>query len=467
MTRRRAVALTASALVLSACTLVVDPEVGAGLGTACAVDDQCQGASCIEGICAVACGDSNGCPGGTQCAELLSGNGGSCQLPLRAGFVYAGDPNQFDFVRAFEQGRVATEAVPALAYLSTTVGEPTPLASDAADEARSLAALGNGIVVSTAESHAQAIADVADELGDTLVLAYQSDVSGGNLVSFDARIYQAHFLAGFAAAQVSTGRIGFVAGTISPRSIASVNAFALGAQRKNPAIVVEVRFLGEPHDTQPKVDGKSRERRFVEELVTGGSDVIAHNLDNNIPLFTVRDLLIGDGAGGDPEPNIRAIGQNVADACEQFETIEDGTAEQQAVVDDRCIAGTFYQWDALFTRVFDDVHRDVDVPPVLFEPMLPSNTGSVVGFSVGDAVGVGDGMDLDELRGLVAGDVGFVFGGPIESTRDCAGSPCVEVAEGQTLDDAGIDAMCWLVQGIVGPDDLPLMVPAEGDCAVE
>ncbi len=458
------------AVLLPACTLLVDPEVGAGLGTACAFDDQCQGSTCIEGICAVACGDSNGCPGGTECAQLLSGNGGSCQLTLRAGFVYGGDPAQFDFIRAFDDGRVETEAVPALGYLETSVSDPAPLASDAADAARALAALGNRVVVSTMPSHAQAFADIAAEVDDTLMLAFQSPTSGGNLVSYDARMYQAYYLAGIAAVRMSTSkRLGFVAGAVTPRVIASVNAFALGAQSELPTAIVEARFLGEPHDTQPKVDGKSRERRFVEELVTSGSDVIAHNLDNNIPLFTVRDLLVGDGPSGEPEPDIFAVAANIADGCAEFESLPDGaSAEEQSAVNGRCIAAAFYHWAPLFTRVFDDFHRDKEIPPTIYEPILASNSESVVGFSVDPAVGAATVMKVDDKRAKLAANVESVFTGPIESTSvDCDPLPCVAVAEGATLDDAAINSMCWLARGIVGADNLPLVLPAEGDCVVE
>lgn len=455
-TRARVLAM----LLLPACTLIIDPEVGAGLGTPCAYDEQCQGAICIEGICAVRCGDSNGCPGGTECAD------NACQLPLFAGFVYASDVDQFDFVRAFDDSRMETEDVAELAYVHTTAVSPYPLASDAADEARKLIALGHQIVVGTTRSHAEAFAAVAGEHTETTVLAFQSPLNQGNLISFDARMYQAYYLAGVVAGRTTiTNRVGFVASTSSPPTIASVNAFALGVQQAAPTALVEIRFLGEPHDTKPKVSGKSRERVFVEEMVqTNSCDVIAHNVDNNIPTFTVRDLRLED-----PALEIWAIGQNVADACVAFSMLPASATEaDKAAVAGRCRATTFYQWAPMFARVFDDVHRDREIQSPILEKIGPSNSGSVVGFSTDPSiVGQATASLIDDLRADLAGDegVGRIFTGPIESTGGCTTSPCIEA--GVTLDDAGLASMCWLVLGVVGADSAPLLVPAEGDCLVE
>jgi hypothetical protein len=68
----------------TACTSIVDWNVGAGIGAPCSSDEQCQGSSCIDDICASPCEPDGTCPGGTVCAERL------CQVPSSVAFFLPG-----------------------------------------------------------------------------------------------------------------------------------------------------------------------------------------------------------------------------------------------------------------------------------------------------------------------------------------------------------------------------------------
>ncbi len=436
--------------LLPACTVVVDPEVGAGIGTPCTLDEECQGSTCEDGLCAVRCADTSGCPGGTLCSD------GSCQLPLLTAYVYAYDVEQFDFVRAFDLARLQADEI---GYVTSSTAGPLPLASGAADAARALIAEGAQVLVATTPSHAQALATVAGENPEVPVLGYRAPSSSGPLISFDARMYQAFYLAGIVAGRTTqSNRLCFVASEVEPHVVASVNAFALGAQRElGAAVTLEVRWLGEPHDTQPKVNGKSRERVFVEEMVAAGCDVVTHSTDNNIPLFAARDLLLED----DP-PELWVIGANTADACEVFMDVE---ARDQDALTGRCRAGTYFNWAPLLTRVFDDVHRSREIAGPILEGLQLSESDSVVGFRAAPGLGQSTLTTLDAVRAELASDagVGRVFAGPLESTGQCASSPCV--AAGATLDDQGLASMCFLVTGIVDEAGAPALVPESGGCA--
>ncbi len=432
--------------LLGACTVIVNPDPGQGLGTSCLSSEDCQGAECIDGICALRCGDSAGCPFGTVCAS------GACQVPLEVAFVYPFDLAQDDAGRALDQGREQAEED--LGYLASTADAPYMLSSEAVEHATELAASGTSVIVSASSLHADAFADFAAQTPDVLVLSYQGTRASSNLIPFDARTYQAYYLAGMAAARYTTSkRIGFVGSVMTPPKVADVNAFVLGAQRASAQpVTVELRWLREPHDTQPKVNGKSRERIFTEEMVAGGADVIAHDVDNGIPLFAVADL---DAAGG----SVFAIGANLPDACE-------------ALPNGRCIGATYFRWGPALETILDDYHRDqLDEGARLFG-ITASDTDSPVGFVVGAGISGATSLanDLDEARQKLATEtgVGSIFDGPIASSGgQCEAAlgttPCVP--EGSRVSDEQLATMCWLVDGIVDEEGMPATIPADEPCA--
>lgn len=437
-------AAAALLLFVAACGLIVDTDVGAGLGTRCFDDDQCQGSRCIDSVCAIACGDASGCPGGTHCAS------GSCQLPLATVFLYPFDPAQDDTAQSFEDARtVIDEELP---YVESEDDVGYELASDAVARATELDASGVDALIATSELYASAFTGWAPEHPSTLVLVHQGNTTAANLVPFGARTYQAYFLAGVAAGRFSgTGRVCMIGSVASPYVLASINAFALGVQREivEPPPVLELRWLGESHDTQPKVNGETRERRYTREMVEAGCDVVAHTLDNNIVLRTAAEL-IDDGA------DLYAVGANVEDTCD-------------ALPSGRCLGATFFHWAPLLAPVLDDFHRQRLEPGLRLGRMLVDENDSVVDFAVGAGLsgGVGLASDLDDLRAAIAGEdgVGPVFAGPIESASceaQTGNVPCV--ADGARLDDAGLATMCWLVDGVVDEAGAPAVIPANAPC---
>lgn len=433
-------------LAAASCTLLVDPQAGAGIGATCTTSDQCQGASCIDGLCSLHCGDSNQCPGGTVCAS------GSCQLPAKA-LLLLSSSTELDLTgEAFDRG--LTEAEGELGYLEGNTLEDAGVASEAFPAAA--AALGSGhqeTLIVGSSSLASGVGDFAASHPELTVLAYQAPASEAapNVVSFDTRTYQAYYLAGYAAARFATpSRMGFVGGRVSPSTVASINAFLLGAQRVDPNVVLEVRLLNEPHDTSPKVNGESRERRETRALIAGGATVVATNVDNNIPLFTVRDVNDEQGAA------VFAVGANLRDACEPLS------------MTGRCVGSTYFQFGPLLASMIGTLHRQSLLSPRILEPIRLSDDDTAFGFNVGPSVGNQLTGEVDAIRADLAGDLGVgpAFAGPITSTGQCevalGTSPCVPA--GDTLDDESLAAMCWFVDGVIDGAGAPLQVPSLGEC---
>lgn len=429
------------------CTLVVDPQAGAGIGAVCDASSECQAAECLDGLCTVRCFESAGCPGGTLCANEV------CQLPLAALVVVPYDTVQDEVGQAVDRG--VTEAAEQLGYVEQELisGLELPSATYEQVEQR-LSQKSFDLVIVGSPALAPGALEAAKTNPGTTFVALQLDAAsaGDNLVSFDARSYQAYFLAGVAAGRLTnSGRLGFIGSTPTPPFIASVNAFALGAQAgRGTPIVLELRWMMGPHDMGVKVDGKSKERRDTEALVAAGADVIAHNVDNNIPVFTVRDL-------NESGASVLAVAGHKPEAC--------------AIVAAGDCAGTIVtNWTPLFSRFIDLVHRGEPPTGSLLESIRTSNAESVVRFDLGSGLAGGSSLaaELEGLRAELATDagVGRVFDGPIQSTGQCEAASgtatCVEA--GSRLSDEGLASMCWLVTGIVDEAGAPAMVPESAGC---
>ncbi len=437
-------AVVALAVVGVACQGLVDTDLGAGIGAPCLGDDDCQGSICSDRICTRTCGDDAGCPGGTICADEI------CELPMRVGYVYPFPIAQDELAQSFDLGRLGAETEHR--YVTSVAVDDKPLAPDATDAALGLVAEGASVIAALSPAQAPAFAALADANPDVAVVGYASPVVSERLTSLEPRMYQAYYLAGVAAARKTlTNRFGMIASVASPEIVSRVNAFALGARRSLGAtpFIVEVRWIGDWHDTGALVMGEKKERRDTRDLIINGADVVAHTLDNNIPLYSLPELALEGHVA-------TAVAANLAAACDA-----EGVANL-------CVGSAYFNWAPMLGTAFHAIQRD-EGGGRLRMGLGTNEAQSAVGFRVGAGATAGLAQELDNIRAeLVQGDaVGAVFKGPIESD-DCAAqtgnSPCV--ATGATLDEAALARMCWFIDGVIverdptGTMDLPGTVPA-------
>lgn len=446
-----AAALGASgALLSSGCALLLDGEPGAGIGAPCEDDGDCQGGVCVNEVCAAGCTTSSDCPAPSECTRS-----GLCQLPLRVGFVHLGDPDADEWTRAHEIGR--EEAEDALPYLQTEAAPGKLLAADAASAMDDFIDRGFQVVVATSSSLQDIAAVKAAEHPELKFLTCGAPASTDNNVSYYGRMYQATYLAGYAAARRSSSkRLGMIGSLVTPAVVRHINAFATGARRAAPDAVVEVRWIGFWHDVAPPdAQGRTRERAFTEALLATGCDVVAHQADNGAPVATVAEL-----------GSAKAIGNNVPEAC----------AGDPAA----CLGTTYWRWGPLYTRLLDGLHRSRWPAGQLVIPGIEvSPSGSVVNFDLNVPVGTTDlAIEVSDLLAELAGDSGasLPFQGPLCSTgqRDADGDGEPDcLGAGEAASEAEVLEMCWFAEGIVekeDPDDpasadRPALVPPQGDCA--
>lgn len=436
-------ALAVAALLAGACQSLVEVDLGAGIGATCSVDDECQGSSCLDGICSRRCGDNAGCPGGTECSV------GICELPLNVGYVYPFPLADDDLAKSFDLGRIGVEAE--LGNVSSTAIENKPLAQDATDAALDLIAQGHTVIVASSSTQAAAFAALTQQAPDANIITFDSFVANEDVTSLQPRIYQAYYLAGFAAARTSTTkRLGMIGSVITPSIVARINAFALGARRalegQPMQATIEVKWVGEWHDTTAPVNGERKEFRFTRELIQNGADVIAHTLDSNIPLYALPKLAEEMVFG-------KVVAANLPAACEG-----DLAAS--------CVGSAYFNWTPMFRASFHAIQRE-EGGGFLRMGLATTEAASAVGFRVGDGAVAGVESELEPIRAKLAGEsgVGSVFAGPITSAI-CSGqtnqTPCV--AQGDTLDEDGLARMCWFIDGVGLVErpqgiDMPAVVP--------
>lgn len=435
------------AILLLGCQAFVDSNIKHGLGAPCIFDTDCQGSSCVDKICTKACESSDDCPSGTECTSLHL-----CQIELRAGFLYTGDPAKEQWSNEHERGRQATQT--ALPYLRSEAVPNLLLQGDAANAIDNFVSRNASVLFINSPALLPTVSDKAKQYPTIQFLSCGAGTGDPNSHGYFGRLYQAWYLAGFTAGKrTSAKRLGMVATYVTPDVVRDVNAFTLGALAADPMIHVEVRFIGFYHDlAKPNPAGKSRERVLTDLLRLSGCDVIANHADNGI----VVDSLEGTG--------VASIATNVADGCPK------GSKS--------CLGSVYFNWAPLYTRILDELHASTFDGQGLYDSIQIGPDSSTVNFAVNTdvvpssiAVAVGN-MTADFANGAPT----LAFKGPfcaatVQRDVDMDMKPdCVPMD--QSLSDDDLNKMCWFVQGVIEKAD-PLNpnsadqaadVPNEGDC---
>jgi simple sugar transport system substrate-binding protein len=327
--------------------------------------------------------------------------------PLKIGFVYVSPIGQAGWTYQHEQGRLQLEKVLA-GRVQTRYVESVPEGADAERVMRDLAAQGHRLIFATSFGYLEPALRVAADMPGVRFEHAGGYKTAPNLATYNARFYEARWLAGFLAGRSSaSGVAGYVAGFPVPEVIQGVNAFTLGMRAANPQATVRVLWLNTWFDPP-------REREAALSLINAGADVLTHHSGSLAVPQTAEEKGVkliayqSDVSRFAPQAQLAAI---TADWGGFY------TRVAQAVLDGR------WQTQAVWGGMKDGMLRfgalHASVPPAVRD-------------------------ELEQRRGaLVAGEAGPFDGRLI----DQAGR--VRQAQGR-LDDAAIAGMDWFVQGVVG-----------------
>ncbi len=471
--RLSAFGLLAGGLFVASCSVVSNSSIeGSGLGTTCKVSDDCHAGFCDRGLCVASCSADAECPAPTRCFA------GKCERPLKVTAIYVG-------VVADGEGWTVThhdglnEAVSKTPYVTwndpsrpekrfdfkeAIVGPPTDTVIDDAVKA------GADVIIANSDSHGDNLVAKAKQYPNVKFLGAASFVEGPNLGSFTARSEQGWYIAGVVGAKkTKTKRLGIVGSFINPESIRHINAYTLGARSIDPAIKVQVSWLGfwydyrnTPSETYTPEGGSPvmlyREELLAQRLVDDGCDVVAHLADNQRAVRYI-DKLAREGKATD----VWSLTNDNRYAYRDLAT-------QQPL--QTSLGGAYWNWTTIYSKLFDEIHRGTWKPSALYiEPMTDDPVTSPVGFElspIADSIGIDSASIRSISAQLVQRGHQAVFQGPYATTgqrdKDLDGvyDGDTSVGPGELLTEAEWTHMCWYVDGVIerrGGVDRPAKVP--------
>jgi len=197
---------------------------------------------------------------------------GSAQVktPLKVAFVYVSPIGDAGWTYQHNQGRLAMEK--ALGdQVKTTVVEAVAEGPDSERVMRDLASQGNTLIFATSFGYLEPALRVAADHPHVKFEHAGGYKTAANLNTYNARYYEARYLAGLLAGKSSkSGVAGYVAGFPVPEVIQGINAFALGMREANPKAQVKVLWLNTWFDP-------AREREAALTLINQGADVLTNH----------------------------------------------------------------------------------------------------------------------------------------------------------------------------------------------
>ena len=190
--------------------------------------------------------------------------------PVQAGFVYVSPVGQAGWSYQHDQGRQAMAK--ALGdQVTTRFVEGVPEGADSERVMRDLAAQGCGLVFATSFGYLEPALRVAAEFPTVKFEHAGGYKTAANLNTYNARYYEARWLAGWLAGKQSkTGVAGYVAGFPVPEVVQGINAFTLGMRAANPRAEVKLIWLNAWFDP-------TREREAALTLIGQGADVLTNH----------------------------------------------------------------------------------------------------------------------------------------------------------------------------------------------
>ncbi len=235
----------------------------------------------------VACGQAPEQAPGQQPAVPVA------EEPTKVAFLYVGPVGDAGWSWAHDQARKDLEEQ--FPWVETTFMESVPEGAGAERVLTQFAEKGYDIVFATSFGYMDPVIKVAERYPDVTFMHCSGYKRAGNVGTYFGRMYQAKYLAGLIAGEVSeTGKVGFVAPHPIPEVIRHVNAFALGVRAANPEATVHVVWTNCGFDP-------GKEKEAAVSLLDAGADVVATGADSAAPMQAAQDrggLAIGYDSDG-------------------------------------------------------------------------------------------------------------------------------------------------------------------------
>ena len=331
--------------------------------------------------------------------------------PLEVGFVYVSPVGEAGWSYQHDLGRREMER--ALGdKVKTTVVEAVAEGADSERVMRDLARQGHRLIFATSFGYLEPALRVAAEFPQVKFEHAGGYKTAPNLGTYNARYYEARYLAGWLAGKTSrSGIAGYVAGFPVPEVVQGVNAFAIGMREANPKAQVRVLWLNTWFDP-------AREREAAQALINQGADVLTnHSGSPAVPQAAQAAF---------KDKGVRVIAYQ---------------SDMRAFAPDAQLAAVTHHWGGHYTRVARAVLEGRWKP----EPVWAGMKDGLVQLSALDAA------LPKELRAQLEAKRQAIVSGKLQPFAgrllDNAGH---ERQAGGVMGDAAIASMNWLAAGVVG-----------------
>jgi simple sugar transport system substrate-binding protein len=330
--------------------------------------------------------------------------------PLKVGFVYVAPLTPAGWVHQHELGRQAVDA--ALGQqVQTTFVENVAEGPDAERVIRDLARQGNKLIFTPSFGYMEPTLKVAQEFPDVKFESITGYKTAPNVAAANARYYEGRYLAGIAAGRMTKSNLaGYVAGFPIPEVLQGINAFTLGMRSVNPKAEVKVVWLNAWFDP-------TRERDAAMTLFNQNVDVVAFHTGSDAVMVAAQ------------ERGKFAVAYH---------------SDMRRVAPDAQIVAVTHQWGGYYTvrtqAVLNGTWTSGSVWGGVRDGMIRvGDFGSKVPKAVQAEV-------LKAQKAIAAGKLHPFYAA--QAVLDNEGKEVI--AKGQTLNDAQILGMHWLVAGVQG-----------------
>jgi basic membrane protein A len=336
----------------------------------------------------------------------------AAKAPLVVGFVYVTPVGEAGWTYQHELGRREVERALG-ARVRTIAVESVAEGADAERVMRDLVAQqGATLVFATSFGYLEPALRVAAEFPQARFEHAGGYKAAPNLATYDARYYEARWLAGWLAGRTSkSGVAGYVAGFPVPEVVQGINAFALGMRAANPRASVRVVWLNTWFDP-------AKERDAAQALIDQGADVLTHH--------SASPAVAQAAQANFRSRRVRVVAY---------------PSDMRAFAPDAQLAAIVHRWGGFYTRVAERVIDGSWRP----DPVWGGIASGMVDIDAVDASLAQDvRAGLQTRRAAIVAGTLAPFAAPL---IDNAGS--TRLARG-ALADADIKSMDWFVAGVVG-----------------
>ena len=325
---------------------------------------------------------------------------------IKVGFIFLGPIGDYGWTWAHNKGRLAIDA--ALGdKVETIYTENVAEDASAVGAIRDLANAGCKLIFTTSYGYMDQTIQVAGEFPDVKFEHCTGFKRADNVATYNSKFHEGRAVLGTIAGKMSkSGKLGYLGSYKVPEVVLGVNAFALAAQKQNPAATVKLVLIDSWFDP-PK------EAAATETLVSLGCDIVTTHTDSPGPLQILEQKgLFGFGQGADmsqfaPTAHLTAI----EDIWGPYYV-----SRAQAIVDGK--------WASMDTW---DGFKEGTVVISPYNKAVPA-----------DVAALADGVQA----GYKAGTYN-IFTGPIY-----AQDGTLKVKEGEVMADADLATLDWFVKGV-------------------